>query len=164
MLCGVSFLTVAAISVDRFLALSLGLRYRHTVKRVAAVIAFLWLACISIRVIYIFWSFHIACSASLVLCVISLFTSVFSYSKIVLSLRKRQVQVQPHFRREQAYDREIPLNIVRYKKSVYSIAWVHFAMVVCYLPLVVYLLMLTALMGDRNEFGYEADIVFCFVH
>ncbi|XP_068747143.1 adenosine receptor A3-like [Montipora capricornis] len=158
-LCGVSILTAAAISVDRFLALSLGLRYRHTVtpKRVAAVIAFLWLTCISIGVINIFGSFYIACSASFVLGVISLFISVFSYSKIVLTLRKRQVQVQPHFRREQSYDREIPLNIARYKKSVYSIAWVQFAMVVCYLPLGVFLLMSTSPMV---EFGYKAIFSF----
>ncbi|XP_068747142.1 5-hydroxytryptamine receptor 1B-like [Montipora capricornis] len=162
MLCGVSFLTAAAISVDRFLALSLGLRYRHTVtpKRVAAVIALLWLTCILLGVINIFWSVHVACSASLVLCVISLFISVFSYSKIVVSLRKRQVQVQPHFRREQANGREIPLNIARYKKSVYSIAWVQFAMVVCYLPPVVFLLMLTSPMVEFGEFGYEANFFF----
>ncbi|XP_068749152.1 adenosine receptor A3-like [Montipora capricornis] len=161
-LCGVSFLTAAAISVDRFLALSLGLRYRHIVtpKRVAAVIAFLWLTWISIGVIDIFWSLYIAGSASFVLGVISLFISVFSYSKIVLTLRKRQVQLQPHFRREQGNDREIPLNIARYKKSVYSIAWVQFAMVVCYLPLVVYFLMLTSPMVEFGEFGYEAKFFF----
>ena len=44
-LCGVSALTSTAISVDRLLALLLGLRYRHvvTLKRVRVVITCLWL-------------------------------------------------------------------------------------------------------------------------
>ena len=44
-LCGVSILTTAAISVDRLLALLLGLRYRHvvTLRRVRVVIICFWL-------------------------------------------------------------------------------------------------------------------------
>ena len=44
-LCGVSILTRAAISVDRLLALLLGLRYRHvvTLRRVLVVIICFWL-------------------------------------------------------------------------------------------------------------------------
>jgi len=43
-LCGVSFLTSASISVDRLLALLLGLRYRHvvTLKRVRVFIICFW--------------------------------------------------------------------------------------------------------------------------
>ena len=44
-LCGVSILTSAAISVDRLLALFLGLRYRHvvTLRRVHGAIICFWL-------------------------------------------------------------------------------------------------------------------------
>jgi len=43
-LCGVSILTLTAISVDRLLALLLGLRYRHvvTLRRVRVVIICSW--------------------------------------------------------------------------------------------------------------------------
>jgi len=48
-LCGVSLLTSTAISVDRLLALLLGLRYRHvvTLRRIRVVIICFWLICAS---------------------------------------------------------------------------------------------------------------------
>ena len=146
MLCGVSFLTAAAISVDRLLALLLGLRYRYTVtaKRVGAVIAIFWVSAITNGFIYCFWNAYIANSAAFASTIISAFVSVFSYAKIFLNLRHHRVQAQQrHVCREQANDRGTPLNLARYKRSVHSIALVHMTLAVCFLPLVVYLIMVT---------------------
>ena len=54
--CGLSFATATAISVDRLLALLLGLRYRHTVtlKRVRCLVVCFLLASIVIGFIYIY--------------------------------------------------------------------------------------------------------------
>ena len=53
-LCGVSGFTLAAISVDRLLALSLGLRYRHvTLRRVRVAIICFWFIGLSLRSIRI---------------------------------------------------------------------------------------------------------------
>ena len=48
LLCGVSLFTVTAMSVDKLLALSLGLRYRQivTLKRTSVVVALFWLVSI----------------------------------------------------------------------------------------------------------------------
>ena len=55
---GVSLLTATAVSVDRLLALSLGLRYRQvvTLRRVGAILSFLWLMCVAVPLIDGYWS------------------------------------------------------------------------------------------------------------
>ena len=137
----VSLLTSAAISVDRLLALLLGLRYRYTVtlRRVWVVIVCFWLisalqATGTIIFEYpklpeiVFWIF----CAQLTL---SLLVSVFSYAKIFKTLRYRQVKVHRNTQQGQRPNGGgNQLNIARYKKTVYSIAWVQLALLICYLP------------------------------
>ena len=55
--CGVSVFTSTALSVDRLLALFLGLRYRHvvTLKRILAVLA---CGCLALLLIMAVWYFH----------------------------------------------------------------------------------------------------------
>ena len=63
--------------------------------------------------------------------IISVVISAFSYIKIFVSLRRQQAQIQ----QEQPYGaRQNQLNIARYKKTVYTIAWVQLALLVCYAP------------------------------
>ena len=137
----VSLLTSAAISVDRLLALLLGLRYRYTVtlRRVWVVILCFWLIS----------ALQATGSTCLVECpkldkianmlfglilTFSLLVSVFSYAKIFKTLRYRQVQVHPNTQQGLPNGRGNQLNIARYKKTVYSIAWVQLALLICYLP------------------------------
>ena len=135
-LCGVSVFTSTAISVDRLLALLLGTRYRHvvTLNRVLSQIICFWLAGICAGLVY-FWSTCITLSAVFSSLILSLAISIFSYTKIFLTLRRHQIQI-----REQDYGQRqpngagIPLNIARYKKTVSNIAWVQLALVGCYLP------------------------------
>ena len=135
-LCGVSVLTSAAISVDRLLALLLGLRYRHvvTLRRVRAVIIFVWVICVAHGFIYLFSSNRIALTAVTVLVILSIIISVFSYTKIFLKLRGHHAHVQDHVHQAQQNEGEIPLNIARYKKMVSSIAWLQLALFACYVP------------------------------
>ena len=139
--CGFSLATSAAISVDRLLALLLGLRYRHTVtlRRVRCLVVCLLLIVFAMSFVYSLSSRGIANgSAGFVLVITSLFLSVFSYSKIFLKLRQHQAQVRrQHVGQEQARQAnggKIPLNIERYKIIVCTIAWVQLALVVCYFP------------------------------
>ena len=76
--CGFSLTTATAISVDRLLALLLGLRYRHTVtlRRVRCLVACLLLVVIAMTFMYSLSSRGIANSAGSVIIVISLFLSV----------------------------------------------------------------------------------------
>ena len=142
-LCGVSILTSTAISVDRLLALLLGLRYRHavTVNRVRVVITCFWLTGLLAVLLYCFVSLLISMSLSVVLAFLSIVFSIFSYTKIFLKLKHQQTQVLNHTHQGQPNGGGIPSNIARYKKSVSTIAWVQLALVVCYLPFIIFFML-----------------------
>ena len=140
-LVAVSILTSAAISVDRLLALLLGLRYRHvvTLYRVRVVLACVWfiavsntsLLCVALILFHTtWWTFR-------ALVIFSIIVSTFSYTKIFFTLRHQQAQVQDHVQPEQSSRVRSVLNIARYKKTVYSVAWIQFAMLACYGPYIV---------------------------
>ena len=88
-LCGLSVLTSTVISVDRLLALLLGLRYRHvvTLRRTRAVIACFFVIGVSCGTVH-FWDKYTARIAIIVFGVVFVITSIFSYTKIYLKLRK----------------------------------------------------------------------------
>ena len=134
-LCEVSVLTSTAISVDRLLALLLGLRYRHvvTLRRVRVVITCLWLISASGGCMTLVWRNAIYMTAAVIL-ILCLVTSIFCYTRIRLKLRQQQAQVQQNVPHGQQNGEGIPLNIARYKKTVSSIMWVQLALVACYAP------------------------------
>ena len=145
-LVAVSILTSAAISVDRLLALLLGLRYRHVVTlcRVRVLIACVWFIAFSnASLLCVAWIlFHDKLElASLwtvrAFIIFFIIVSTFSYTKIFLTLRHQQAQVQGHVQPEQSSRVRSVLNIARYKKTVYSVAWIQFAMLACYGPYIV---------------------------
>ena len=135
-LCGVSALTSTAISVDRLLALLLGLRYRQvvTLRRVRALLLCLWSLSIFGGSMYL-WSIRVTLITVAFFLILCLVTSAFSYIKIYFKLRQHQTQVQDNVHQGQPNGGGIPLNnITRYKKTVSSISWVQLALVVCYVP------------------------------
>ena len=165
--CGVSLLTLTAISVDRLLALMLGLRYRHvvTLRKVWVIVVSFWLSLIAI-VIIMFYSFSV--SATFVVCTITLLCIIISscsYTKIYFTLRKLQTQlhVESHAPVQQTGQskRSIPLNITRYRKSVSSALWVQMTLVVCYLPfgVVIAIFAITGLNTPSFDLAWEATIV-----
>ena len=137
-LCGVSLLTSTAISVDRLLALSLGLRYRYvvTLRRVRALIISFWfliaasVGCLFILEIYFF--------VYAVVMLISLLISAISYAKIYFRLRHQLLHVQGHVHQRQQLPPNgvVPtaLNVARYKKTVSAITWVQLGLIACYSP------------------------------
>ena len=141
LLPAVSLLTSAAISVDRLLALLLGLRYRHTVtlRRVwVVIVCFGVISALQAPGSALFEYLklpEIACWLFCALVTLSLLVSVFSYAKIFITLRYRQVKVHGNTQQGQRPNGGgNQLNIARYKKTVYSIAWVQLALLICYIP------------------------------
>ena len=131
--CGVSLLTMTAISVDRLLALLLGLKYRQTVtlKRTYIMVAAFWVLssltglCCILNYRIALWLGHISISLFLLI-------SITSYTKIFRTLSHHQAEVQHHV--QQQLSQPNALNMVKYRKAVYSALWVQFALVVCYIP------------------------------
>ena len=164
-LLAVSPLTSAAISIDRLLALLLGLRYRHVVTlcRVRVVIACFWFIAVSNASLT--WVYLILLSDKVrlamlgtfvILTLISIIISTFSFTKIFFTLRHRQAQVQDHVQPEQSSRVRSVLNIARYKKTVYSAAWIQFAMLACYGPYIILTILYNS--GKNSYFTSEIEI------
>ncbi|KAL9960391.1 hypothetical protein ACROYT_G033842 [Oculina patagonica] len=133
--CLLSLFTLTTISVDRLLALSLGLRYRQvvTLRRVRIFVVISWLSSIAIALMFFYskrTTAFIFCTIAL-LCVLS---STICYTKIYFKLRHHHTAVQVHIHQGQPNGGGIPLNVARYRKTVSSALWVQITLVVCYLP------------------------------
>ena len=145
-LCSVSLLTSTAISVDRLLALLLGLRYRQvvTLRRTRITVIGFWILSI-VGASTIIWNLLIFTWYQYIVAALCPVTTIFVYTKIFFTLRHNQIHVQNHVAQGQPRQ-AIPLNIARYRKAVYSTLWVQGTMVVCYLPFTIAL----ALMPQRG--------------
>ena len=132
-LCGVSLLTLTAISVDRLLALLLGIRYRQivTLKRTYIIAATFWILPVGAGSISISHSRIIRWYSIIVIALCSVI-SIASYTKIFRTLRHHQAQVQDHV--QQQPSQTTALNMERYRKAVSSALWVQLALAVCYVP------------------------------
>jgi len=158
LLCGVSVLTSTAISVDRLQALFSGLRYRHvvTLPRVRAAITCFWIIGITYASIYL-WKIEIAFTVFFALIILSLTTSVFSYVKIYIKLRQRQLRVHA-VPPGQPNGRQVLLNIARYKRTVSSAVWVQLTLAICYIPFLVMFILTTYARISRGKFQVAVDI------
>ena len=110
----------------------------------------------------IFLSEHVSLAIAVVVVTFCIVMSIFSYTKIFLRLRQHQAQVQGmrnDINQAQPNGARIPLNIARYKKTVSSIAWVQLALVACYVPFVVVVI----LRSTDSEWRKTSDIAFSFV-
>ena len=130
-LSAVSLQTMTTISVDRLLALLLGLRYRHivTLRRILALVIFFWITSITFASMSI-WKYMIPKTYMYILISLCILVSATSYSKIFYELRHHQVlqhQGQPNAG-------GFSFNIARYRKTVSTAMWVLLALVACYLP------------------------------
>ncbi|XP_078355391.1 melanocyte-stimulating hormone receptor-like [Oculina patagonica] len=133
--CGVSLLTLTAISIDRLLALLLRLRYRQvvTLRRVWAFVVSVWLSCAATAILR-FYNFLIPLTFAFIVLFLCIVTSSFCYTKIFLTLRHHQTQVQDHVLQGQQNGGGISLNIARYRKTVSSALWIQMTLLACYLP------------------------------
>ena len=126
-----SLLTMAAMSVDRLLALLLGLRYKQivTLKRTYIIVTTFWVFNIVASLCGIFYPSIIYLYGYLVspFCLVISFAS---YTKIFCTLRYHQAQVGD----QQQPSQTNALNMARFRKAVYSALWVQLVLVVCYVP------------------------------
>ena len=127
-LCGVSLLTMTAISVDRLLALLLGLRYRQivTLKRTYIVVVTFWVQS-SVAALCYTLDHRITTWYGTIVIPLCYAISVVSYTKIFCALSHHHAQIQDHVHPN-------AMNTTQYKKAVYNALWVQLALVVCYLP------------------------------
>ena len=116
-LCEVSLSTMTAISVDRLLALLLGLRYKQivTLKRTYIIVTTFWVFTLVASLSGFFYHRIIFMYSSLVIS-FCLVISFASYTKIFCTLRYHQAQVGD----QQQLSQTNALNMARFRKPVYS--------------------------------------------
>ena len=134
-LCALSLQTLTAISVDRLLALLLGLRYRQVVtfRRTCITVTGFWILSI-VGASTLFLNRRITSWYQYIGTALCLVTTIFAYAKIFVTLRHNQIHVQNHVAQGQPSQAIPALNIARYRKAVYSALWVQGTLLVCYLP------------------------------
>ena len=91
-----SFFGVVAVSVDRFLAIHLHLRYQELVthKRVVAVVILIWLMSTFLSLMTLWVSFDIRNLISALLGVVGLLLTMLVYIRIYLAVRRHKNQIQ----------------------------------------------------------------------
>ena len=158
-LCSVSLLTLTAISVDRLLALLLGIRYRQivTLKRTYIIAATFWILSVGAGSISISHSRIIRWYSIIVIALCSVI-SIASYTKIFRTLRHHQAQVQDLG--QQQSSQTTALNMARYRKAVSSALWVQLALAVCYVPTVLVLLVL----ASRKTYSSHVVVIYAIAN
>ena len=128
----VSLMTMTAISVDRLLALMLGLRYKQivTLKRTYIIVTTFWVFTLVASLSGFFYHRIIFMYSSLVIS-FCLVISFASYTKIFCTLRYHQAQVGD----QQQLSQTNALNMARFRRAINSALWVQLALVVCYAPI-----------------------------
>ena len=138
-----SLATLSAISIDRLLALSLGIRYKQvvTMKRARWCVGFVSLFSIgNCFTQYInFFAFIVYSALNWISLLI---TSVYCYTRIFFILRNH---IQAHVIPQGQQNGISPLNLSRYKKTVSTALWLLAALMICYLPFGLALLVQTML-------------------
>ena len=161
-LSGVSLFVLTIISIDRLLALTLGVRYRQivTTKRVRIFVILIWAVNLSnatIRFLGYRFPFYTFSLVVILLCVV---VSTLCYGKICRTLRVQSMKVRATVSEGQPNESS-QLHVERYKKSVSSALWVHFTLLVCYLPYSI-VSGLKAITGDTFAVahGFTATLIF----
>ena len=159
-LCGMSLLIMTALSVDRLLALSLGLRYRQvvTLKRTCIILVMFCVISIVFSTVYV-KSNEIANKYFQILTTVCLTTLSVSYTKIFLKLRQRQTEVQEFELSSQSSQ----LNIARYRKAVSCALWLQLTLVFCYLPNGVSMIVSSASAQPHPSLGIVSKFTFTLV-
>ena len=123
-------MTMTAISVDRLLAMLLGLRYKEivTLRRTYIILAIVWVGCL-VTGLFSYLNYRIGLWYRIIIIPSAL---VISVTKIFRALRHHLAQIQDHVQHQP--NQPNALNMARYGKTVHNAIWVQLALVVCYVP------------------------------
>ena len=131
-----SFFGVVALSVDRFLAIHLHLRYQELVthKRVVAVVIVIWVLSVFLS-LTILWvkSVYIRSSLAIILGGVCFFVTAGVYIRIYFAVQRHKNHIQVLQVQQAAGNDEIA-NLASLVKSAFGIFYVFLLFLICYLP------------------------------
>lgn len=153
-LCVASFLGVTALSVDRFLAIHLHLRYQAIVthKRVVASVVSIWVlsAVISQTALRIREVTFLMFGTISVICLIS---SAFFYYKIYVTVQRHANQIQVLQLQPRQGDNEMVEYDARLKKAAIGTFYVYLVFLICNLPNTLFFLIPSNLVHQSADLG-----------
>ena len=151
---GVSYLTLAAVSIDRLLALTLHLQYNMivTVPRVFITVCILWTTCIT-GVVLRFWLRNWITYAPSVF-LLTFVVTAFSTSKIFQMVRRHQRQIVDQ---NAAGLRANAVNMLKCRKSAVTVLYFYALLLIFYLPFCVITLVETFM-------GYNRAVKIAYIY
>ena len=128
-----SFFGVVALSLDRFLAIHLHLRYQELVthKRVVAVVIVIWVLSVFLSLMILWVRFDVSGLVMLIFGVLGVFVVVVVYVRIYLVARRHRNQIAQMQRFAQTEEIADVASVV---KSAFGIFYVFLLFLICYLP------------------------------
>ena len=132
---GVSFFTVAAVSVDRLIALHLHLRYSAfvTVSRVLQATLVIWILSVMLNVVLRFWMTAEWFFIPLVIFVVVFLVLTVSTIKIFQMVRRHQRQINSQAE-ALSHLQSNTVNILKCRKSAVTVLYIYGLFVICYVP------------------------------
>ena len=130
-----SFCDVVAVSVDRFLAIHLHLRYHELVtrERVVAVVISIWVSSVFVSFSMFFVPLDTFFPIVLIIGVAGLILTTMAYIRIYLAVRRHKNQIQV-LQVQQVAEVDEVANFSSLAKSAVGIFYVYLVFLVCYLP------------------------------
>ena len=148
-LCSASFLGVVALSVDRFLAIHLHLRYLEFVtrRRAVALVIFVWVMSAFLTTLVDSVLKQNGAVVYISIEALSLITTALFYYQIYIVVKRQTNQMQ-NLRIQQEQTENIA-NAARLRKSALGTFWVYVVFLACYLPdIIIHTAILSA---DKNS-------------
>ena len=133
---GVSLVAVAAVSVDRLLALTLHLRYETlvTVPRVLQVTFLFWILSMISNVVLRFWmTTNVWLFITMVIVVLTFIVITISTLKIFQTVLRHQRQINDQ-NAAVSHLQNNTVNVLKCRKSAVTVLYVYGLFVICYVP------------------------------
>ena len=165
-LCIISLLTATAVSLDRYLALRLHLRYKEliTIKRVTRILIIIWLVGIFIGSLWLYKPDIVKLNVTTIIA-LCLFVAIFSYFKIFRVVSRHYFSNMALKCAVQQEHVEQAVNLAKFKSRALSTFWVYCLIIVCYLPYLCVVIAIT--LGGHSttkRFAYEMTAILVFVN
>lgn len=158
--CGVSLLTMAVISVDRFLALHYHMRYPNLMTRHRAIYTTvtLWIFVFMLSFLN-FWTinaYYLTSAASILIC---LLVSTVCYIKIYCIVKQHQLQIHTRQKAVETNTTDINQTMLRSTKNAKNTFIYHIVMILSYTPVFVAMAILFISPSHWNKGWILADTV-----
>ena len=134
-----SYLGVVAVTVDRFLAIHLHLRYQELVthKRVVAVVISIWMISAFISLTMMWAALKIRLLFFSVSTLTGLFITILVYFSIYLTIRRHKNHIQAVQFQQVSQNGEISSLANLFNSSAVSVFYIYLVFLICYLPLLI---------------------------